>query len=527
MKKNLPITDNEVNFSAGEEIISVTDVKGAITSYNDTFLKISGFSAEELDGVNHNVVRHPDMPAAAFADLWQNLKSNNHWMGIVKNRCKNGDYYWVDAYVTPITEKGQLIGYESVRAKPSQERVQRAEKIYSDINKGIKPTLGSFLQRLSLVKRNFIANTLSLFISGSTVFYMQSSAADFSFLAGGAIGVLCMYIGNKWAMTPLTDAVKVAQKEVNNPLMALVYTGRSDEIGQIQLPRMMLQAKVRTILGRISDASSMISRSAQESSSSVQEITDSLQVQAGETELVSTAITEMAASVSEVARTAAHASSIAANADSHSQEGVQHASGAGEGLQTMTTAVNDIADVVAQLAEDSKNIDTILGVIQNVAEQTNLLALNAAIEAARAGEHGRGFAVVADEVRTLASRTHQSTEEIQLLIAKLNKAVNTAVTVLSNSQNSANDSEEQITNAIESLQGIATQIHSINDMNAQIATAVEEQSCVSEEVSGNVNRINHASIQSLNGANQAKQSARELAGQADELNNMLERFRNS
>jgi len=525
MKQNLPITNNEVSFTNGDEIISTTDIKGTITSYNQTFLNISGFSPAELDGVNHNVVRHPDMPSAAFADLWQNLKADNHWMGIVKNRCKNGDFYWVDAYVTPMVENGQLVGYESVRAKPSKERVDRADKIYRAINKGKKPIIGSFFQRLSMTNRNLLANSSSLVVAGATLFTTSNSLGTLSYAAAAAIGVVSIYLANKWALQPLHQAVKVAQKEVNNPLMALIYTGRNDEIGQIQLPRMMLQAKVRTILGRISDASIKISQAAQDSSSSVQDINDSLQMQAGETDLVSTAITEMAASVGEVARTAAHAAGVASDADNHSQEGVQHASGAGDGLHLMTTAVNDIADVVSQLAEDSKNIDTILNVIQSVAEQTNLLALNAAIEAARAGEHGRGFAVVADEVRTLASRTQESTEEIKNLITKLNTAVTTAVSVLSNSQKSADDSEQQITKAIDSLKGIAVQIHSINDMNAQIATAVDEQSSVSEEVSGNVNRINHASMQALTGANDAKNSALQLAEQANDLHNMLERFR--
>ncbi len=525
MKQNLPITNTEVSFNDGEEIISTTDIKGALTAYNDTFLKISGFSPEELNGANHNVVRHPDMPPAAFADLWKNLKADKHWMGIVKNRCKNGDFYWVDAYVTPMVENGHVIGYESVRAKPSPERVKRAEKIYGDINKGAKPALGNFLQRLSIEKRSLIANATSLLLAGLALFTTINELGEYAYLVSLTAGFTSAYIANKWALLPLMQAVKIARKEVDNPLMALIYTGRSDEIGQIQLPRMMLQAKVRTILGRISDASTKISKSARDSSNSVQDINDSLHIQAGETDMVSTAITEMAASVGEVARTAAHAAGIAADADNHSQEGVEHASGAGEGLHLMTTAVNDIAEVVSQLATDTKNIDTILNVIQSVAEQTNLLALNAAIEAARAGEHGRGFAVVADEVRTLASRTQESTEEIQSLIAKLNTAVTTAVSVLSNSQESATESEKQITNAIDSLKGIATQIHSINDMNAQIATAVEEQSSVSEEVSGNVNRINHASVLALNGANEAKKSAVELAEQANDLNNMLERFR--
>jgi aerotaxis receptor len=525
MKNNQPVTDNEVPFPEGEEIISTTDLKGAITSYNQTFLDISGFSADELDSVNHNVIRHPDMPPAAFADLWNTIKGNDHWMGVVKNRCKNGDYYWVDAYVTPMFDNGEVTGYESVRVKPSAERVQRADQIYKAINSGKKPIIAGLLERMSLANRSLFANVVSLLAAGAAIFATQSSLAGLSYLLGFSVGLVSTYVLNKWAQRPLADAVKVAQSEVNNPLMALIYTGRTDEIGQIQLPRMMLEAKIRTILGRIHDVAVSITESSNQSSASVQEINKSLQEQSSETELVATAITEMTSSVNEVANTAFHASTVAADADSHSQEGVIHASGAADGLHTMTSAVNDIAEVVAQLADDTKNIDSILNVIQSVAEQTNLLALNAAIEAARAGEHGRGFAVVADEVRTLASRTQESTEEIHTLIVRLNKAVETAVNVLASSQDSASDSEAQIMNAIESLKGIASEIHSINDLNAQIASAVKEQSTVSEEVSGNVNRISHSSAIALESAGETAKSSVYLAQKANDLHGMLLRFR--
>ncbi len=525
MKNNQPITNNEVTFPAGEEIISTTDLKGLITSYNKTFLNISGFSAEELDGVNHNVVRHPEMPPAAFSDLWSNMKAENHWMGIIKNRCKNGDYYWVDAYVTPILQDGKVTGYESVRSKPSAERIRRAESIYTAINTDKKPVLGSFLQRMTLANRSILANIVSLSTAGAAIFTTISSFGTISYLFGAVVGLATSYVTNKWALLPLTVALKVAQKEVNNPLMALIYTGRSDEIGQIQLPRMMLQAKIRTVLGRINDAAVSMSDLSVQSSTAVKGINQSIEAQAGETELVATAITEMTSSVHEVANTASHAATVAAEADTLSEQGVAHASGAADGLHVMTAAVNNIADVVAQLANDTKNIDNILSVIQGVAEQTNLLALNAAIEAARAGEHGRGFAVVADEVRTLASRTQQSTEEIHTVIDKLNKAVETAVAVLGSSQQSATESENLIMNAIDSLKGIATEIHSINDLNAQIASAVKEQSSVSEEVSGNVNRISHASATALESSDEAKKSAIDLADKATDLQEMIVRFR--
>lgn len=136
MKKNLPFTDVEVPFPEGEEIISTTDLKCIVTNFNKTFQTISGFDYDELINKNHNVIRHPEIPPAAFDDLWKTIKTNQHWMGIIRNRVKNGNHYWVDAYISPVVENDAVVGYESVRSKPSRDRVARADQIYKQINTG-------------------------------------------------------------------------------------------------------------------------------------------------------------------------------------------------------------------------------------------------------------------------------------------------------------------------------------------------------------------------------------------------------
>lgn len=131
MRSNLPVTQHERTFSARERLISTTDLHGKITYCNDAFVAISGFAREELLGQPHNLVRHPDMPGAVFAHMWDTLKQGKPWMGLVKNRCKQGDFYWVSAYVTPIYENNQMIGYESVRTLPSQAQKARASALYA------------------------------------------------------------------------------------------------------------------------------------------------------------------------------------------------------------------------------------------------------------------------------------------------------------------------------------------------------------------------------------------------------------
>jgi len=213
MKTNLPVTGNERSFAESERIISTTNHKGIITSYNETFFKVSGFSAEELDGKNHNVVRHPDMPPAAFEDLWNTVKKNNSWMGIVKNRCNNGDHYWVDAFVTPISENGEINEYQSVRCKPSADRVKRAEAVYQRINDN-KP---AFKKQLSLLHKLYLCSGISLLPLLAASFaapQLSAVAAIISLVLG--LGLI------SWTMRPLQQLCQQTKQQVDNPLMSYI-----------------------------------------------------------------------------------------------------------------------------------------------------------------------------------------------------------------------------------------------------------------------------------------------------------------
>ncbi len=526
MTKSSFVGGREVSFGSDEEIISTTDLDGRITSYNDLFKMISGYDDDEMMGKNHNLIRHPDMPKLAFKDLWAHMKANKHWMGIVKNKTKTGDYYWVDAYITPTIEDGSIVGYESVRAKPSAERVERAKLVYAQLNKGKKPVIGNVMERLSIKKRGGFATAMSVITAIITQYLTPDLFPLMSQLSAVLSGLLIYFILSSWTFLPLTMALAKVHRDVNNPLMALIYTGRDDEIGQLMLSAEMLKGRLRTILSRIKDSVTRIEEDAERSEQSNQHINSSIRNQINETDLVASAMTEMTCTVQEVANHASLAAQKASDADKHSQLGVVHASGAAQGLEEISLAFENVANVVTRLEGDTKNIGAVLDVIKNVAEQTNLLALNAAIEAARAGEHGRGFAVVADEVRNLAAQTQNSATEINALIDKLNAAVNEAVTVMHNSKEASSSSTEKVFEAINILNHIATVVGEMNDVNMLIATSVEQQSAVSEDINKNISQISIGAETVMGIVDTATSAAaRSLAMQSVKLKNMIDRFK--
>jgi aerotaxis receptor len=524
MKKNFPVTNQERDFSERATILSTTDPKGIITYANQDFIDICGYSADELLAKNHNIVRHPDMPPAAFGNLWDTIKTGAPWMGVVKNRCKNGDHYWVDAYVTPIMHNGEVVEYQSVRHKAKREWISRAEETYKSINDGTR--IRALAKTLSLNTKLLLIAFLS-FLPLLALLFMVETPSMLHILGAVTLSLVIICLGNRVALTPLGRVIKEAYNIFDNPLMRYVYTGRTDDIGQLNLAMKMAQSELRAVVGRMSDTMEHLSTASSSTASNVTQTSHGMSHQRNEITQVVTAMTEMSATVQEVARNAAEAATTATQGQAKADKGSSEIDQVISAIAELAKETEQAALVISRLGESSNRIGSVLDVIKGIADQTNLLALNAAIEAARAGEQGRGFAVVADEVRSLAVRTQEATGEIQQMIEQLQQESKLAVQVMEQGRDMARTSAEKGAQARDTFKAIAQEVSHISNMNTLIATAVEEQSAVAEEINRNLININGVTDETSDSAFQASDVMSRLAEEMEHAERLIKQLHQS
>ena len=521
MRKNLPVTQREVTMPKGGRLISTTDLKGVITYCNDEFVTISGFTRDELIGQAHNIIRHPDMPASVFQGMWDYLKAGKAWMGIVKNRTKTGDHYWVSAYVTPIRENGQVTGYESVQVAPSRNQIDRAEALYSRISAG-KPVLSAG-DRIASILRSGWPMVLSLVLSLIALSFDQSWLAAGLIVAAHVLGAGLML---RSITGRLSRLLNLRPDAFRDPVVARTYSDENGLFSQMGLLLVSEEARIRTALARIEDQAELLSEQARASHGFISEGASAIARQRAETDQTASAINEMTASIQEVTESVTVNARAAEEANRLAGVGSQRSSEALVAIEQLVGRVNGIGKSIGQLGESTKSIGEAASLISEIAEQTNLLALNAAIEAARAGEQGRGFAVVADEVRSLARRTRESTVRIQDVIDDFRGQVDEAVQATRDGEEVAGQGLTKVQEAETSLRDIVTSIQTISDSFISMSAAFEEQSQVSDEINRQVTNIAELADHSDGQANSAKQSSDHLSAMSRGLKDLVARFLN-
>jgi len=532
MKKNLPITNHEVTLGDSETIISTTDLKGKITYVNNTFIKISGFSEEELIGQNHNIVRHPDMPPAAFEDLWKTVKDGKTWTGIVKNRCKNGNHYWVEAFVTPVYQNNQLIGYQSVRNKAPAEKITAAKSLYEKLN---RKELDTIPASVSLLNMSIRARLFSaLFVAGilpflGDILWSMGIISDTVMVSMAILSSLILLVSafllHATVLKPLEKMSDTLTKITSGDLRQTFDIRSQDEIGSLQLNIKILQARLQTIIGKISEVSEQNTQEAEQLTNSSQETADMVKNQHKQSQHLIDAVNDITNVTQEVVSHTEQAMNAVQEATEESANGKQVVSRVRKTINKLAEEINQSAMVISQLDAKSHDINEIIGVISGIAEQTNLLALNAAIEAARAGEQGRGFAVVADEVRTLAGRTQEATVEINSVVEALQSGVSDAVNRIEKGTSEAASAVEKVDLSESALDRINHTIAKITEMNERISASTVVQFEKSQAVKESMNEIGHVSKNILGIAQKNNQESSKMIETSNHLNKQFEVFK--
>ena len=483
MRLNTPVTQKEYILNDGMTIVSTTDLQGNINYANQYFIEVSGFSENELLGAPQNILRHPDMPAEAFADLWSTIQSGMPWTGLVKNRCKNGDYYWVLANITPVIENGRPVGYMSVRTKPTREQVAEASALYQGFKDGntarlafrngriVGQGLGAKLKALSQpsltqgMAVNAIFFCAAMAVLAGAVWNIDSTTQPgtrgwliaLAATASVIMLVFWAYLHNSIVL-PLNDAVIMARKMAGGDLTGVIDKVRDDDMGQLMAALRQTNINLHSIIGDVRANFEDIRITTAEIATGNMDLSSRTESQASSLEQTAASMEELTSTVQNSADHVATANDLALQASSVAAKG--------------GTIVTEVVTTMDEISSSSRKILDIIGLIDGIAFQTNILALNAAVEAARAGEHGRGFAVVAGEVRSLAQRSATAAKEVKNLIDHSIATVNAGTILTGNAGATMKEVIASVARVTEVMDEISSTTREQNQGIGQVNQAV-------------------------------------------------------
>jgi aerotaxis receptor len=515
MRTNLPITQREYAFPAGQALVSTTDLQGRILYCNPAFIEVSGYTREELLGQPHNMIRHPDMPEEAFRDMWQTIESGQPWSGLVKNRRKNGDHYWVMANVTPLLDGDRPVGYMSVRTLPDRQQVSEAETLYARMREAAsRGGGGPRLQAGRLAPQGVLARgldrlqgdghwrTQALCLLGVAGGWggaqlmslwpgqLAATAAAALLAAGVSVGVAALI--RRQNQEPLKALLRFANRLAAGDLTGQLPTGQPGLSGRLARALNQLSVNLMAIVGDTRAGVERLRHTSHDLASGNRNLAERTESQASSLEQTSASMAEITETVRHSADTARDVADVARQA--------------ADVTARSTEAVKEVTVTVEAIADASRRIREITQVIDGIALQTNLLALNAAVEAARAGEQGRGFGVVAGEVRQLAQRTSVAAREIKDLIEDAGLKVEAGSEQTRRACGTMEEAQAAVQRMSELVAGISAgaseQLNGISQINEAVshmdqltqknAALVDELSSASETVTGQAQAVTEA-----------------------------------
>jgi aerotaxis receptor len=534
MRNNQPVTQKEYPLREGMAIISHTDAKGRITYGNEDFVEASGYAREELIGQPHNLIRHPDMPAEAFRDLWDTLKSGYAWRGMVKNRRKNGDHYWVKATATPLPNGG----YMSVRSIPTRAEVGGAEDLYRRMAQD--PSLRLYRGRLRSGRGTW-ERLGARYASLPPLLRLAAPLLPCAAVLAGAglTGQLSAPLAGAVLLAYYLLAVAVASAEARRLARLGVLAGelaRGDLAGVLPVlddsptgrlgnQLVMVRNRLLEISHSLAQGGRRLDDSARELASSAEETLETVQAQSDATVKVAAAVEQFSVSIDEVGGHAGEAHGAATASDEAAAGGAAIAHRIAEDIGQAARSVAEAATGIRELEKISGEIGQIVVTIKDIADQTNLLALNAAIEAARAGQQGRGFAVVADEVRKLAERTAQSTTRISAMVEGIQTRTRAAVGDMEAVVAQVESGVQSAHEAGDSIAGIRDKAASVVRAVAEIRHALQEQSGAAREIARQVEQIAQRSEENAAAARQTQAASQHVAAGTQRLKDMAAQFK--
>ena len=509
MRNNQPVTSNELKVALDQTLISITDTKGRITYANKAFVSISGFLEGELLGQPHNIVRHPDMPEEAFRDMWATVEAGVPWSGLVKNRRKNGDFYWVRANATPVRDGDAIVGFLSVRTAPSDTEVAAAAALYARMNQEVAAGKRVHqLHRGRVVRAGWLAaawRALTPSTRGQLAWLsfwpaaipIGLHAAGMPLWVCALAGALTSVAAGMWAWqlvgVPLLKVAARANRLAAGDLSEDIAITQVGPIGQIERALSQVSLNVRTVVRDVRHEVGNLRGGTQEIAMGNQDMSTRVESQANSLEQTASSMKQINGTVEETSAAATQGAQLAGETLAFAKRSHE--------------SVEAVASTMKGIAESSQRIGDIIQVIEGVAFQTNILALNAAVEAARAGEAGRGFAVVAAEVRALAQRTTGAAKEIRVLIEDSRQRVdngNQLATEATTRVDEAMAAVDRVTTMLdgirqatqEQLQGtskVTTALSDMDDITQQNAAMVEQLAAASSALNAQVDSV-HKSI---------------------------------